>query len=177
MLVWIRFGKGTVGFISCAHINPLHEIEVYLISTSVVSVKITPPRLRSPVVPSIRLLLLANHRFARLRPPLQGSPPQLRDLKVPASHFTTLPLENHLFHSKKTTQSNPKTIRVPLENHHFDSKITLLRSKILLSRPQNTTPQRKNTPNPADFPGETSRLYKLTNRRLKKTMTPDRLPT
>ena len=81
------------------------------------------------------------------------------------------------FPLQKTTPSNPKTIRLPLENHHFDSKITLRRSKILLSRPQNTTPQTENTPNPADFSGKTLRLYILTHRRLKKTMTPDRLPT
>ncbi|MPL71669.1 hypothetical protein SDC9_17447 [bioreactor metagenome] len=171
MLVWIQFGKGKVGFISCAHINPLHEIEVYLISKSVVSVKITPrksylkqiwvsenwicrkyptrkpsvcssfgralqltpPRLRSPVVPSIRPLPLSFYDTSTRKPP---------------------------FPLQKTTQSNTKTIRPPLENHHFDSKITLRRSKILLSRPQNTTPQTKNTPNPADFPGKTSRLYK-----------------
>ena len=64
---------------------------------------------------------------------------------------TQLPLENNLFHSRKSPRQPPKTIRIPHENHEFHSKMILLQSKTPLSRQTKTTPRTKNTPYPAVF--------------------------
>ena len=92
-------------------------------------------------------------------------------------------MERHasLFHSAHVPPisriNTPNFSTLPLENHHFDSKITLRRSKTPLCQHQKTIPQTKNTPNPADLTGKTPKLYKEMPRRLKKTITPEKLPT
>jgi len=98
---------------------------------------------------------------------------------TPPSPASPAPLPDHP-DMPGPSQNHPLPLIFPtllFENRCFYWKMTLRRSKTPLSRQQKTRHRTKNTANPADFSGKTAKLYKGMPRRLKKTMTPEKLPT